>query len=398
MPYPIAQPQVLPDTQLIPAPTAGFAQLWQAAIESDNEWMRRGWEKLILEWLDAKAAKSQSPHTRRNYQRVLNLWLDFVALQRTTDGRPLQPWLVDTGHVRSWQYSLAERGLSPVTVNHHLSCVSSFYSFVIDEKFMLNGVEWCLFADATGKPRSNPFKYGNIQRPKTTHYERAMPMPNEDLGLLIRHLEAKQHSLSGARNYALVLTYVLTGWRNHEVLRMQWKHLRPNKNQRGSFVFAWQGKGGKSNDEPLPSDAWHAIIHYLKLDGRWTPGLDATDQPIDPDEYIWRPVVEHTLSNLRNANGRNNTGHLSEKSALRIVRTALRRAGVKGWEKYRVHDLRHTFARLLLENGVKETQIMQMLHHSSLATTGLYTKAIRKRSEDPVDTLTPQLFQQMRAF
>ncbi|RIK36961.1 MAG: hypothetical protein DCC55_25710 [Chloroflexi bacterium] len=397
MKYPVVHTQ--PDTQLVVAPSApGFAQLWQAASESADEWMRRGWEKLMLEWLDTKEAKSKSQHTRRNYQRVLNLWLDYVALQRTADGHPLQPWLVDTMHVRSWQRSMEERGLSPVTVNHHLSCVSSFYSFVIDEKFMVNGVEVCLFADATGKARSNPFKYGNIQRQSTGQYERARPMPDTDLGLLIRFLEDHQHSLSGARNYALVLTYILTGWRNHEVLRMQWKHIRPSKSQAGAFVYAWKGKGGKTNDEPIPSDAWHAITAYLKRDGRWAPGVDVADQPLDPDEYIWKPTVEHTRANLRNASATDGDGHLSEKSALRIVRTALRRAGVKGWEEYRVHDLRHTFARLLLENGVKETQIMQMLHHSSLATTGLYTKAIRKRSEDPVDTLTPQLYQQMRAF
>lgn len=394
--------------EIIPAPaTTDFARLWQSAGETADEQMRRAWQKLQLAWLDAKESKSRSRHTRRNYQRVLDLWLDYIATQRTIDGHPLQPWLVETQHVRGWQREMEERGLSATTINHHLSCVSSYYSFVIDEKFMINGVEMCLFADATGKARANPFKYGNLQRAKTEQYERALPLDPEDLGALVRCLEERQHSLSGARNYALVLTYLLTGWRNHEVVRMQWKHIRPNKSQRGAFIYAWRGKGGKTKDEPIPSDAWHAIVAYLKLDGRWAPGLEPADQPIDPDEYIWRQVVTHSIARLRTVEHATNTVRaieiedgqpLSDKSALRIVRTALRRAGIKDWNKYRVHDLRHTFARLMLEDGATETEIMQVLHHSSLATTGLYTKAIRKKSEDPVDTRTQRLFQQMRAF
>lgn len=383
------------------APPTNFADLWESANEGADEWMRRQWAKLALEWLDAKEAKSKSPHTRRNYQRVLNLWLDYVAeALRQDNGRPMQPWLVESRHVRMWQdHLLDSRGLSETTVNHHLSCVSSFYSFILNEKFMVNGVEMCLFVDAAARPRSNPFKYGNVVRAKTESYERALPMDKEDLGKLIRFLEERQHTLSGARNFALVLTYVLTGWRNHEVIRMQWKHIRPNKTQKGTYVYAWKGKGGKTKDEPIPADAWYAIVHYLKLDGRWTPGLEAADQPIDPDAFLWQPVVDHTLGNLRNAAAAPaDEKHLSDKSALRIVRTSLRKAGVRDWEKYRVHDLRHTFARLMLDDGATETEIMQSLHHSSLATTGLYTKLIRRKGEDPVDTRTARLYQQMRAF
>lgn len=387
-------PSIAVDLYIAPP---NFADLWTKASESADEWMRREWAKLALAWLDAKEAKSKSAHTRRNYQRVLAAWLAYVAELRQDDGYPMQPWLVEARHVRQWQDELLER-LAETTVNHHLSCVSSFYSFVLNEKFMVGGVEMCLFVDATSRPRSNPFKYGNAVRSKVESYERALPMDREDLGKLIRYLEERQHSLSGARNFALVLTYVLTGWRNHETIRMQWGHIRPNKTQKGTFVYAWQGKGGKSKDEPIPADAWHAIVHYLKLDGRWAPGIEAMDQPIDPNEFIWQPTVTHTRGNLRNVATLPATEqHLSDKSALRIVRTSLRKAGVRDWNKYRVHDLRHTFARLMLDDGATETEIMQRLHHSNLATTGLYTKVIKRKGEDPVDTRTARMYQQMRA-
>lgn len=182
---------------------------------------------------------------------------------------------------------------------------------------------------------------------------------------------------------------------------MQWKHIRPNKSQKGSFVYAWRGKGGKTKDEPIPQDAWYAIVAYLKADGRWVPGIEAVEQPLEPDEYIFQAVVTHTLAQLKDVKekvDRPEHGPLSEKSALRIVRTALKNAGVREWQKYRVHDLRHTFARMMLDDGATETEIMQALHHSNLATTGLYTAKMRKKGEDPVDVRTQRLYQQMRLY
>ena len=84
---------------------------------------------------------------------------------------------------------------------------------------------------------------------------------------------------------------------------------------------------------------------------------------------------------------------ISEKSALRVLRMALRKAGVRDAEQRRVHDLRHTHARMLIKSGLNESTVQQRLHHSSLATTGLYLHAIGR--EDPVDTFSAQ-FQQLR--
>lgn len=60
-----------------------------------------------------------------------------------------------------------------------------------------------------------------------------------------------------------------------------------------------------------------------------------------------------------------------------------RSAGIPGWKTFRVHDLRHTHAHLLLESGQNLAVVQGRLHHSSLATTGLYTAAIRR--VDPLD-------------
>ena len=63
---------------------------------------------------------------------------------------------------------------------------------------------------------------GNLQRERTKQYDKANPLSIPDVAKLLQYLEERQHSLIGARNYALILSYMLTGWRNSELLRIGW--------------------------------------------------------------------------------------------------------------------------------------------------------------------------------
>lgn len=373
--------------ELVVRQPSDFAQLWQSAESTAEEWMRRQWAKMALDWLDAKFAKCSSPHTRRNYARALNRWLDWVALQQQGNGLPLQPWLAESRHVREYQAHLRAEGLKDNSINHQMSCNSSFYSFVINEKFMVNGVEMCLFVDAEGRPRMNPFKAGNIARAKVEEYERANPLSVAEYDRLLTSMESRRHTFTGSRNYALVLCYLHTGWRSEELLRMQWKHIRVSKQVDGERIYQWRGKGGKKKDDILPADCYAAILHYIKASGRHPDELQ-------PDDYVWLPLLTHGLENLTNVDPAEQAGkHLSGKSALRILRTELRRAGIDKPESYRVHDLRHTHAHLLLEAGEGLNVVQARLNHSSLATTGIYVKKAHKT--DPTDTYT-QGFKKLR--
>ena len=369
-----------------------FAADWNFAVKSAEDRRRYEWHKLILEWLDAKESRTGSRHTRRNYEGAVGRWLDFISTQANDMGDPLQLWEVDSGHVRAWQHQLQAAGLSDNYVNHQLSCVSSMYSFVIAEKRLINGVEIDMFVDTAGRTRANPFKSGNIQRARVDEYAAANPLSIAQFNDLLTYLEQHQETVAGARNYALIATYLYTGWRSAELLRMQWKDIRPSQTQPGTFVFKWRGKGGKKKDDVLPAVCFHAIVHYLKLAGRWLPGHE---DGLQPDDYIWLPVVDHTLANLRNVDGdRDPNQPISGKSALRVLRNSLRHAGIPDADRYRIHDLRHTHARLLLESGHDINIVRDRLNHSSLATTGRYTAIVHKA--DPIDSHSAS-FMQLRA-
>jgi site-specific recombinase XerD len=372
------------------------AQLVRAAVSAESQ-RRVVWQELIADWLTLKASRSGSAHTRRNYEAAVLRWQEFLATQFVDDPdgavRTCEMWEVDHGHVRGWQAALAAEGLGESSVNHQLSCVSSFYSFVINEKRMVNGVELDLFVDRLGRARVNPFKAGNLQRARTKSYERANPLSVPEYVTLLRWLESQAHTVAGARNHALILTYLHTGWRSAELLRMRWEDVRPSTVQPGTFVFAWRGKGGKTADDVLPADCYHAIVAFLRKAGRWTPGAPGREEGLAPDEFVWLPVREADMSGMRNGAQVDMARPISEKSALGVLRVALRKAGIRDAATRRVHDLRHTHAHLLLETKQNLALIQARLHHSSLATTGLYVKAITR--EDPIDTFTAG-FQQLR--
>lgn len=368
-------------------------QMVRAAMSAESQ-RRVLWQQMIGDWLELKSSRSNSQHTRRNYQSAVERWQAFLATQFVEgEVRTVEMWEVDHSHVRAWQAALREVVGSESTVNHQLSCVSSFYSFVINEKRMVNGVEIDLFVDALGRSRQNPFKAGNLQRGRTGQYERANPLTVQEYDKLLSYLEEQQGTVAGARNYALLMSYLHTGWRSAELLRMQWKDVRPNRTQAGSFVFAWRGKGNKQQDDVLPADCYHAIVGFLKAAGRWTPGAPDREEGLAPNEFVWLPVKETDMSGMRNGAKVDLSAPISEKSALRILRTALRKAGVPHPNRFRIHDLRHTHAVLLLESGHGVHVVKDRLHHSSLATTGIYAKAIHRG--DPLDTHTAQ-FRQLR--
>ena len=372
------------------------AQMIRAAVSSDSQ-RRVKWFQMIGDWLELKESKCGSDHTRRNYQAAIERWQEFLTTQYVEDEiggavRTVELWEVDHSHVRAWQ-SLLRTSLAETTVNHKLSCVSSFYSFVINEKQMINGIEVDLFVDRLGRTRVNPFKAGNLQRGKTTQYHRANPLTVPEYHVLLSYLESQTHTVAGARNHALILTYLHTGWRSAELLRMTWRDVRPSSVQAGTYIFAWKGKGGKAQDDVLPAGCYHAIVGYLKKAGRWTPGAPGREEGLALDEPVWLPIKETDMSGMRNGAAVDMNKPISEKSVLRILRTALRKAGIRDAATRRVHDLRHTHAALLLESKQNLAVVQARLHHSSLATTGLYVKAVH--SEDPIDTFTAQ-FSQLR--
>jgi site-specific recombinase XerD len=348
--------------------------------------LRLAWAVLRDRWLRSNRRGRPNSHaTRRAYEAATNLFAEFTGLDW---------WLITSDHVRAWQTLMEEQTLSRATINQRLSAVSSFYSYVLREQRLgSDGIERGLFFDAQGRTRANPFKTGNLERVAVNRKGKSRPISPAVIIHMMNDITVQK--LDGARDYALLKCFLLTGWRSNEVLSMTWGDIRPNDDRPGEYIFAWRGKGAKEQDDPFPAPCYHAIIAYLKLAGRWLPGHPEHIQDAD---YIWQPLREHGLKNFPNVVAVSTASRpISPTQANNILRKHLRRAlrktGLTNTEAaeraqtYHVHNLRHTFAHNMRKAGFDVLKISKRMHHSSIAVTQLYLDSL----EAPIDDYSQAL-------
>lgn len=366
-----------------PASRAFFLEKWGGAYSSAEEWLRVAWARGRDSWL----RQTESAHTRRSYEYATVVWMEFLAMQRDGEGQTVKLWQVTSEHVRLWLEQMAAHGAAAGTINQRLAACSSWYSFMINERNLVDGYEISAFMDRSGRTRGNPFRGSNVRRIKTQKYRGARKLKLAETDKLLRYLGDRQNTLLGARNYALILTYLLTGYRNVEVAAMQWGKIQASAVEPNKWLYAWSGKGGRSQLDPLPERVYAAMVHYLNVLGRRPEEMRAED-------YIFTPLVTHNLKNLKGQPLRQAQGpgaaHLSTTQVERTLKTALRKAGIKDAERVRVHDLRHTFAVRFYAQNKDIKALQDRLHHASLATTDIY---VREFIEEPTDRYSEQLYQ-----
>jgi len=168
----------------------------------------------------------------------------------------------------------------------------------------------------------------------------------------------------GLRDRALLETLYATGLRVAELVSLTASQCREASELR--IV----GKGGRERVVLLGRHAQQAIEHYLE-EGR--PHLLARRAPEDQDDRLFL-----------NARG----GPLSDRGVRRIVHRHLLRACAQ--HDIGPHALRHTFATHLLEAGADLRAVQELLGHSSLSSTQIYTHVSRRRLREVYDQAHPR--------
>ena len=193
--------------------------------------------------------------------------------------------------------------------------------------------------------------------------------------------------LAGLQGTSLLVAQLLygSGLRVTEALRLRVKDLAL---ARGELIVR-DGKGGKDRVTVLPETvALPLRAHLVRLRAwfdeerrRREPGVSvpcalAAKYPGVGTQWGWQYVFPSTVLCKDPYSGRPVRHHLHEKTIQRAMRTAIRAARIV--QPASPHTLRHCFATHLLEDGYDIRTVQELLGHSDVKTTMIYTHVMGK--------------------
>ena len=170
--------------------------------------------------------------------------------------------------------------------------------------------------------------------------------------------------------------------------------------ERGEIVVR-SGKGDKDRRVPFPCAASRAfatqvdrVIRGFARDrvagvrGAALPNALGRKLPNAERELGWQWVFPASRTHVERETGHRRRHHLHETALQRAVISAARASGIR--KRVTCHALRHSFATHLLESGCDIRTIQELLGHSSLQTTMIYTHVLNKGAmgvQSPADRL-----------
>ena len=270
---------------------------------------------LIYDYLDfLEKIKGLSKNTTKAYLRDLSKFSKFLS---SIDINNLEN--VTEGICSTWIADLFQDNVSARSIQRHISSAKGFFSYL----------------KKSGLIQNSPFEL--INSPKSPNYLPNILSPEEVSQLL----NFKPKNSQDKRDFAIIELIYSSGLRVSEAVNSNLSDFEDDNN-----FLRVLGKGSKTRLVPVGRFAQNAIKEWLKERNKILTGDDAL------------------FINLRG--GRISTRSIQE----RIKNIAL----MQGLPPVNPHMLRHSFATHLLESSGDLRSIQELLGHSSLSTTQIYTR------------------------
>lgn len=264
-----------------------------------------------------------SENTAKSYEEDLNSFFLYV------DKNNINYIKIDKEEIRGYLKHLDEQKLNNRSISRMLSALRTFYKFLVLKKIIKN----------------NPFR--EIKNPKVSKR-----LPNYLNSLEIEDL-TNSYSLdnpTNIRNHLIIELLYSTGIRVSELVNIKINDINFHDN-----TIRILGKGSKERIVLFGDYAKDIIDLYLKK---------------ARDTFIKKNINDYLILNC-----------FGNRLTTRSVEEIVKKAGMdlKLKNKVTPHTIRHTYATDLLNNGADIKSVQELLGHSSLSTTQVYTHLTNDR-------------------
>ncbi|MEN6539418.1 MAG: integron integrase [Mizugakiibacter sp.] len=215
-------------------------------------------------------------------------------------------------------------------------------------------------------------------------------LTQQEIAALLAHV-------SGTNGLIIKLLYG-TGMRIKECLRLRVKDIDLARR----LITIREGKGNKDRVTMLPASLVDDLIVHIEERLRWhnidlatghadveMPDAIARKYPRAASEWAWQYVFAAPGYSTDPRTGSVRRHHWSERNIQRAVKIAAREARIH--KIVHPHTLRHSFATHLLETGSDIRTVQELLGHSDVSTTMIYTHVINRGAcgaTSPLDRIT----------
>lgn len=282
--------------------------------------------QLFLEYLTVELGLSAN--TMQAYERDLRLFCKTLGFKNSDA-------LVNVNReqITGYMTQLKEKGLAAATIARKLAAIKAFYRFMTAEGYMDANPAEVVEAGTKG-----------IKLPRV--------LSEDEVVRLLNQPDIK--TAEGFRDRTMLEVLYATGMRVSELINLTLERVDLNM----KYIIAF-GKGSKERIVPLGSVAAEFLQQYLE---KVRPKLTHADRNTN---IVFLAFGGHELTRQR---------------FWQIIRAYGRKANIN--KALTPHILRHSFATHLLDNGADLRSVQELLGHSDISTTQIYTHLTNKRLRD----------------
>ncbi len=279
--------------------------------------------------------KGLSKNTLESYRRDLNKFVRFLSKLDIND-----PALIEKVEINRFLTELKNNSFATSTISRTIASLRSFFTFLVQEGFIDNNPALDLEAPKIEKKLPRVLTTGEIDRLL------GQPKPAEHKGL---------------RDKAMLELLYASGIRVSELIGLNLSDFDPVVG-----YLRCRGKGQKERIVPIGSVAINYVSEYMST---------ARSRLCKNNGEIALFVNQHG-------------NRMTRQGFWKILKKYALQSNING--AITPHTIRHSFATHLLENGADLRSVQEMLGHSDITTTQVYTQITRNKIREVYDKTHPR--------